>query len=91
MFDAAKFFARRTADALRGRFGRDEVRKIFLQLLKFFENPVVFVVKNKLPAFDVISVVVPPDFVGKLRMALFCFGLCHARIVQRRARKEKHF
>jgi hypothetical protein len=24
-------------------------------------------------------------------MALFCFGLCHARIVQRRARKEKHF
>jgi hypothetical protein len=31
------------------------------------------------------------DFVGKLRMALFCFGLCHARIVQRAHGKKNLF
>ncbi len=81
MFDAGKFFAGRAADALRGRFGRDEVGKFFLQILKFLEKLVVFAVGDELPAFDVIGVVVPADFGGELRVAFFGFGVRHAEIL----------
>ena len=37
MFDAGKVFAGRAADALGGRFRRDEAGEIFLQLLQFLE------------------------------------------------------
>ena len=75
MLDAGEFFAGRAADALRGRFGRDEVGKLFLQLLQFLEKLVVFAVGDELPAFDVIGVVVPADFVGELGVAFFGFGV----------------
>ena len=91
MFDAGKFFAGRAADPLRGRFGRDEVGKIFLQFLQFAEKLVVFVVGDELPAFDVISVVVPADFVGELGVAFFGFGLCHAEMMCAGEAKENPF
>ncbi len=81
MLDAGEFFARRAADALRGRFRRDEFRKILLQRLKLLEQLVVFTIGNDLTAFDVISVVVPADFVGKLAVAFFGFSVCHKQIV----------
>ena len=80
MFDAGKFFARRPADALRGRFGRGEFREILFQLLQFAEKLVVFAVGDELPAFDVIGVVVPADFTGELREAFFGFGVRHREI-----------
>jgi hypothetical protein len=39
--------------------------------LKLFEQLVVFTVSDELAAFDVISAIVPADFVGKLRVAGF--------------------
>jgi hypothetical protein len=42
---------------------------LFLQFLQFLEKLVVFAVGDELPAFDVIGVVVPADFVGESGMA----------------------
>ena len=67
MFDAGETFRWRAADALGGRFRRDEVGKFLLQLLQLLEKPVVFVVGELRLADDVIGVVVPADFVGELR------------------------
>ena len=78
MFDAGEFFAGRAADALRGRFRRDQFGKFLLQLLQFAEKLVVFAVGDELPAFDVIGVVVPADFGGELGVTFFGFGVCHA-------------
>ena len=41
------------------------------------KKPVVFAVGDELPAFDVIGVVVPSDFVGELSMTDFSFGVRH--------------
>ena len=90
MFDAGKFFAGRAADALRGRFGRDEIGKFFFQLLQLAEKLVVFAVGDKLPAFDVIGVVVPADFGGEFGVAFFGFGVCHAEMINAR-RAERQF
>ena len=88
MFDAGEFFAGRAADALRGRFGRDEFGKLFLQFLQLLEKLVVFAVGDELPAFDVIGVVVPADFVGELGVAFFGFGVRHAEIFTATGRKD---
>jgi hypothetical protein len=92
MFDAGELFAGRAADALRGRFRRDEVGKILLQRLKLLEKLVVFVVGDELPALDVIGAVVPADFVGESGVAFLASvsvtrGLCnpnHGRPATRR-------
>ena len=91
MFDADKFFTGRAADALGGRFGRDEAGKIFLQVLQLLEKPVVFGIGDELPAFDVIGVVVAADFPDELRVAFFGFGLRHTGIVQRRGDERTVF
>ena len=91
MFDAGKFFAGRAADALGGRFGRDEVGKLFFQFLQFLEKLVVFAVGDELPAFDVIGVVVPADFGGELGVAVFGFAERHAGIVPCNWKEGKTF
>ena len=68
MFDAGKLFAGRAADALCGRFRRDESGEFFLQLLQFLVKQIVFAVGDELPALDVISTVVRADFLGELRV-----------------------
>ena len=89
MFDARKFFARRTADALRGRFRRDEIGEILLQLLQLGKKLVVFAVGNNLPAFDVIRVVVPADFGGEFGMAFLGVGVCHAESFNAKSPRSK--
>ena len=91
MFDAGKFFAGRAADTLRGRFGRDEIGKYFLQFLQFLEKLVVFAVGDELPAFDVIGVVVPADFVGELGVADFGFAERHRGNFATRPRLKDSF
>jgi len=81
MFDAGKFFARCAADTLRGRFRRDEFGKLLFKFLKFLEKLVVFAIGDDLPAFDVISMVVPADFIGKLCVAFFGCGVRNTWIV----------
>ena len=89
MFDAGKLFARRTADALRGRFGRDEIGKVFLQFLKLLEQSVIFAVGNLRLAFDIISVVMPADFGGESGVARFGGGVCHAGIFNAKKQRSK--
>ncbi len=91
MFDPGKFFAGRAADALRGRFGCDQVGKLFLQILQFLEKLVVFAVGDELPAFDVIGVVVPADFVGELGVAGFGFAERHRGNFATRPRPKDSF
>jgi hypothetical protein len=57
------------------------VRKIFLQFLKLLEKQIVFAVGDELPAFDVISPVVPADFRGELGVSFLGCGVRHTRIV----------
>ena len=89
VFDAGKFLAGRAADALGGRFGRDEIGKLLFQILQLFEKLVVFAVGDELPAFDVISMVVPADFVGQLGMAVPGFGVRHRKMFNAMAQRSK--
>src|SRR5665213_1541606 len=91
MFDADEFFTGRTTDALRGRFRRDEIGKVLLQFLKLLEKLVVFAVGDELPAFDVIGVVVPADFVGKFGVVFFGFGVRHAEMFIGEWTKRQYF
>ena len=68
------------AETRRGLFGRDEFGKLFFEFLQLLEE-IIFPVGDDLPALNVISAVVPADFVGKLRMALLGGGVRHAGIV----------
>lgn len=81
MFHAREFFVRRAADALRGRFRRDESGEIFLKLLKFFKQQIVFVVGNDLASLDVIGVVVPANFPGEFGVAFLGSSVIHANMI----------
>ena len=70
--------AGRAANALSGRIRRDQLREILFQLLQLAKKLVVFVVGDELPAFDVIRVVMPSDFVGEFDMAFAGLDLRHA-------------
>ena len=74
-----------------GDSGVIEVGEILLQFLQFLEKPVVFAVGDELPAFDVIGVVVPADFVGESGVAFLGFGVRHAEMIIGCVAKENSF
>src|SRR4029077_12263846 len=77
MLDLRKRLERFSADALRWRIGRDEIRKLRFEINKLLVEPVILAVADDGRGVLVIQSVVLADFLSQLRDVFLGFGSVH--------------